>query len=602
MMMYALLGAVVLVGLAAFAPGVLVLAARFLTGAPMNGVPRTDSSLLHPGTRSLTPGITRYSRWSARRGIERASIRISCTITLATLGYGYLTHPTLTIVAAGLGAWAAGTWQAWRLWQAWRIHQHTRLYVRPLHVTMSHVLGLDPHLPAEQYLKVPVDYQTNEQAESRIILPATFEPSEQAKKQVLDLALAKLALTKNTADHTWTMTGTPYLTIRLAPQPPSVVPWADWITFMDGLPAGELFLGLDKTKTPYTGSFNIEDPHWGFSVGSRRGKSTQAMSIVAQILHQDPRSRCYGIDPKMTSFDPIIGVPRFTVANDPRNVEGMWALILQVEAELNARMDAESKDATLKGSWPCLALVLDEVNQFAAMSAAHWKKIKEPKDPATAPIWMNLAAILWMGAQFNCHVIMYGQRLDEKATGGVGLRDSLGFRGLAGFRPQQWMMLVGTAPIPRSQKPRGRFIYSDGQEDTWVQNVLPTDQQLRDYASTCREPLPVLPELAVPPAEAAALIDLQMSSVLSGTGSLPALTPGPRTALTQDTIPDPGEAWIVGVAAGAAYLGLKEGTFAKRRTRSETGIPGETRQGNQPAWLPRDLDAWAATTTKEVAA
>lgn len=599
MMIYVVLTGAVLVGLAVFCPGALVLLGRFLSGRPMDGAPRTDSSLLHPGTRSLTPGIERYSRWSARRGIERASIRISSTITLITAGYGYLIHPRLTIAVAGLTAWSLGCWQAWRLWLAWQMHQHTKLYVRPLHVTMSHVLGLDPHQPASSYLRIPVDYQTNEQAVSRITLPATFEGSEQARKQVQDLALAKLGLSKTTADCSFTLTGTPYLEIRLAPQPPAVVHWADWIGFMDALPAGELFLGLDKRKQPYTGSFNIEDPHWGFSVGSRRGKSTQAMSIAAQILHQDPRSSVRAIDPKMTSFDPIIGVPRFTVANNPRDVEAMWGAIESVESELNARMDAEAADATLTGSWPCLALIVDEVNQFSAQTAAHWKKIKESGDPATAPIWMNLAAILWMGAQFNCHVIMYGQRLDEKATGGVGLRDSLGFRGLAGFRPQQWMMLVGTAPIPRSQKPRGRFIYSDGQADTWVQNVYPTAQELRDYASTCREPLAPLPELAVEPAEAVALIDLQMSSVLSGTGSLPALTPGPRTSLTQDS---PAEAWIVGVAAGAAYLGLKEGTFAKRRTRSE-GIPGETRQGNQPAWLPSDLDAWATTTTKaEVAA
>lgn len=605
MIMYLLFTAAALAALALLAPAgtaiTLTLAYRFLSGRPLDGIARTDSSYLHPGTRSLTPGITRYSRWSARRGIDRQMIRLTWTMSALCLTWGWFAHPHLTLTLAGLAVWVGAGWQGWSLWQRWRQHQHTRDYVRPLHVSMSHVLDLDPHLRPAEYLSVPIDYATNEQAETRIHLPATFDTSEAARKQVADLALNKLGLSRGTADCTWRLTGTPYLMITLAPQPPETVPWAEWTDFMDTLPPGELFLGLDKKRDPFTGSFNIEDPHWGFSVGSRRGKSTQAMSIVAQILHQDPGAQGTGIDPKMTSFDPLIGVPRFSVANDPRNVQGMWDAIDRVKRELDRRMDAESKDATLRGSWSALVLLVDELNQFAAMSKGHWLKIKDKSDPMTPPIWETLASCLWMGAQFNVHVIMYGQRLDEKATGGFGLRDSLGFRGLAGYRPQQWMMLIGTSPIPASQKPRGRFIYSDGQDLTWVQNVLPTSQQLRDYASTTRTP-PVLPALAVEPDTARELITLAMSRVLSGTSSLPALTPGPRTSLTQDSPAVAEEAWVVGVAAGAAYLGLSESAFAKRRTRSE-GVPGETRQGNQPCWKPADLDLWAATATKaEVAA
>jgi hypothetical protein len=49
---------------------------------------------------------------------------------------------------------------------------------------------------------------------------------------------------------------------------------------------------------------------------------------------------------------------------------------------------------------------------------------------------------------------------------------------------------------------------------------------------------------------------------------------------------------VIGLAAGAEYLGVSEAAFRKRRERSGT-VPGEFRVGNQPAWKPADLDRWA---------
>lgn len=53
-------------------------------------------------------------------------------------------------------------------------------------------------------------------------------------------------------------------------------------------------------------------------------------------------------------------------------------------------------------------------------------------------------------------------------------------------------MLIGTAPVPRSQKPKGRWIYSVGQTETWVQNIcasidpVESGAILRDYAIASR--------------------------------------------------------------------------------------------------------------------
>jgi hypothetical protein len=53
-------------------------------------------------------------------------------------------------------------------------------------------------------------------------------------------------------------------------------------------------------------------------------------------------------------------------------------------------------------------------------------------------------------------------------------------------------MLIGTATVPRSRKPTGRWIYSDGQTETWVQNIcasidpVESGAILRDYAIASR--------------------------------------------------------------------------------------------------------------------
>jgi hypothetical protein len=173
----------------------------------------------------------------------------------------------------------------------------------------------------------------------------------------------------------------------------------------------------------------------------------------------------------------------------------MWDLIMHVKGIVTDRLNAQRADPTAE--FPLLALFVDETNMFSNMSVSYWRTIKDQSDPATPSIWREgIAPILWTGRSTNVHAVFVGQRLDEKATGGIGLRDSLGFRGLAGFRKNQWDMLIGTTPVPRAQKPKGRWIYSDGQTETWVQNLLADKDSLRnsaiirDYAQA-RRVLPV---------------------------------------------------------------------------------------------------------------
>jgi hypothetical protein len=263
----------------------------------------------------------------------------------------------------------------------------------------------------------------------------------------------------------------------------------------------------------------------------------------------------------------------------------MWKKIKEFREEMDRRCDARALDPTL--DFPFNLLMIDEGSQFSAQSKQLWRTLREKGDPAHPPVWEDVAAIMWQGAAFRCHVLLTGQRIDERVTGGIGLITSLGFRGLAGFRRQNWDRLIGTHPVPRSRSERGRWIYSDGESETWVQNVWGTDAEIKEYAMS------------------GTWVDSPSGSPLTVVG---AQHPGPTTAgesetresdpaLDLETATTSGVTWVIGNAAAASHVGITTEAFRKRR-QDRGEIPGMYRKGNQPMWPATELDAWNRTWTR----
>lgn len=404
-----------------------------------------------------------------------------------------------------------------------------------------------------------------------IELPDHFQGTTEQKRAITALANARLPLE---VEIRWQTDKQPFQAILMrVEQCPATVPFAEVRELVDDCKPGEVFIGLDRKRKPYMGSFLTDDPHWGFEVGSRRGKSTFLSFTAAQILHQDPRATVTGIDVKRESFKALFGVPRLRLANDPRDIAAMWKAIKDFREEMDRRCDARAADPTL--DFPFALLMIDELSQFSAQSKQLWTHVKEKGDPAHAPVWDDIAAIMWQGAAFRCHVLMAGQRIDHQVTGGIGLITSLGFRGLAGFRSANWARLIGTYPIPRSRPERGRWIYSDGNSETWVQNVWATDEEIKAYA------------MGGSHAEAA-------EAAPTGPTEQGGKWEAPSDAAGADA---GGTEWVVGNDDAARYLGIEKETFRKRRQNRP--IPNTDRQGNSPMWAPADLDKWATHWVKE---
>jgi hypothetical protein len=544
---------------------------RFLAGQPLDGHYRTDSTFLRRGTRSLSKVSPR--RWSYLAGWTRTVARLAGVLVALLELWGWAFHRVETIAVAAASMAVAGVYGVLRAVQAHRRRKIHRKYVRPLHAVLSPLLGLQPTVRAADYITVPTTYRTHESTPARIRLPQGFNPSAANKDTVSTAALAYLGLNTDNTDVIFHFVGTPVLELKMAPQPPDLVLWEDSIPVMEALKPGEIFVGLGARNAPYVRDFNAgEVVHGGFSVQTGRGKSAALMGWIAQVLHADPEATATVIDPKQSALPTcLVGVQGYYLANDPDNVIGMWDLVARFEREVIRRRRLRIEDPTLE--FPLMYLVLDELSEFMDMTRETWTSIREDPEewgwegklPKSPPLIRDLARILRMSREYGGRVLVFTQRLDNASTGGIGLRDLFGWRGLAGFKKNQWMMLVGSMPMPKSVKRVGRWIYSDGDKEMWVQNVYGTPEQLRDWAMAGRRP-----------------VDTQPAHTM-GDG----VSPGHLATSVQ---------WdIVGLKAAADHLGMPVGTFRKRRQRTG-GIPGEGVQGRSPTWMRKDLDEWMTSS------
>lgn len=469
-----------------------VLVWRFLSGHSLDGQHRTNAGWFTRADKIMTP-TGKAGRWHHMPRIHRAGIRQAATVAIAGIGWGLVTEPAVTLICVliavtiGLAAGIALSIRAGRAW-------HTRqAVISPLASALGPLLGI-PDVAAQRAITLSSGYATVTSGPiGSVTLPSAFRADPAQRTSVEHLICSRLPVD---IDFSWrTATSNQQLIIRAAPKPPEFVKFADFTDVMEDLEPGQALFGLDRKREPYFGSFSSDDPHWGAAVSSGRGKSTWLCIVAAQRLHSDIRARFTGIDPKMGSFTPLAGIPGVRLANNPRDIANMVDAITEVHTEMMTRLEILDTDPTAE--FPEWLLAMDELATFSVMLKSWWNSpgVRSPSDPATPLLWSEVIGPLhWMGRAANVHVISVSQVLYDKTCGGIGLRSSMGLRGLSGFRAREWDMLVGTKPVPKSQKPKGRWVYSvnDGSEPVWVQNLFGSSQEIRDWAIFGRTNIPAL--------------------------------------------------------------------------------------------------------------
>lgn len=525
---------------------------RFLGGLHMDGRVRSDATFWRRGTAGPPGwfGGGQPSRWAMRAGWSRAAIRLAVVAALV----GLWRWRTGTEWALGLAAGPVAGWRVVRVVRAVQAARHQRELIVPLSGALAPFLGVSAGEVAAA-LEVRPDFDDVPGGEDVGVLQLPDEwpgtPEQRARvQQVIDARLGvELRFRWQTARYP--------MVVRFyrAPTPPARVAFSDPDVreAIDACAPDRVVLGKAADGSIHYGDLALDDPHWAINAGSRRGKTSLLLLIAAQLLNKGAELVMF-IDPKLVGLTAFDGIPGVDIRDN--GIEDMWDGIAAFRAFVEGRIAAFKADRSLK--FRRATLFIDEVNQFSAMSAQYWRRIKEKSDPAMPPVWDDLAMLVWMGAQFCVNVVIDGQRLDGPTL--KDLRDSFGVRLLAGYTPQQYKFLVDISPMQRSQKPRGRFLLFSGGELTWLQLVHGSEAELYDYAMAGREGVPV-PVLEAP--------DL---------GAMPA--PG-----TGDTGPV-----IVGLAAAAEHLGMELEAFRKARQRRP--VEGEeTRQG-RPVWSAAALTEW----------
>jgi hypothetical protein len=278
----------------------------------------------------------------------------------------------------------------------------------------------------------------------------------------------------------------PVATFVASARPPDSVAFLD-MAMLD-TPDTEVATGYGVDDAIVAMSLTLESPHALIAGGSGAGKSELLAFMVGQLMRRGYGVAC--LDAKFTSHMWLRRVPGVLYASES---EELHEALVWLDAELmrRARFVAAGGDpATLV---PIVA-VLEEMNGASNRLRAHWGTIKETGDPMMSPALTALGNLSSMGRELRMHILMAGQSLTSKATGGAENRENFGIRFLARATANQWKMLapqIKPAPVKRQRAGRWHLVVGDRLAEFQAPfvNIKEQEARLIEWA-TGGEPIP----------------------------------------------------------------------------------------------------------------
>lgn len=539
------------------------------TGHHLDGKERClDRTWWRSGTRPAGRNNRKHLSWIVRRARAHRAIGFwVAALFLMYLPAGILSHPDTTAwVVKGVGVMIAA-YAVWRVlrWLARRSHRKTM--VNPIAAALALHLGMSPAVVAEHLrIKPGGDFQPGDEVVIIRRLPDHYAANMGDRDWVQNLLDTRIPVE---LEYDWQTTRYPMRMIaRCSSAPPTQFTLAEAIAKIDQLTFGQYLLGGSANDATEIWDANTEDPALMCGGRMRRGKTNVNLAIISQGLRRGERFTA--IDPKRVSLACLAGVPGFTLANDPRDPDGMVKAIHEFREEMDDAIDG-------LGDGIPHTLVLEEINQLFALLRAWWDQRKPPGARITDnPAWLDVKAVLFQGPQFGYRVIVDGQDLNAQAL--FGTRHSFGTILMTGFTPKQWGYAVGTSPVPASPTRKGRFHLIRGNSHTTVQVVIAdpssgeaNERAWRDFALSGKD-------ATVPPGPQDQP-EVQLPKELpSGRGPEPlAISP-----------------LLIGPKAAAEYLGITVDAFKMARRRFPIAGEFQGRRNNQPVtcWTPETLQAW----------
>ena len=452
---------------------------RYLTGAHMDGIPRSNAGWVTRGTRPAT-GQTRLTGWACLSRAERAAVRLVVTGGAGLGEWGHQVHPQATDhVLAGTAAAAAITaaGATGRGALNWR---HRRNWVRPLHLVLEKPLGLPDGVRPQSYLRIPRDYY-NRADVGRIVLPPEWGGENRAA--VASLVKEKLGLSDVSV--TFHMKGrAPYAEIRQTPRPRGKVMFADADVRQLVADAAESapLIGLGPQDTVVRIDLDSESPHVLVSASTGGGKSVITRTMVSQILHNGGTAAV--LDFKRHSHKWCRGLPSVDYCRDIADIHDALVALGEEGHRRNIAVDEwEGEGEAPVG--PRRAIILEEANATISKLKRWWAANRDKEDPKESPAIDALREILFMGRAVKMHVFLVAQSATANALGGPEVRECFAVRILSRYTRNAWNMLVPEVqPVPRSSRHVGRAQVVLGGTAHETQVAFFTDSEAREWASS----------------------------------------------------------------------------------------------------------------------
>lgn len=357
--------------------------------------------------------------------------------------------------------------------------QHRRDVVAPLAIALAPVLEM-PVKDARKAITVPAGWQKPGAELGLGVLPGWSATIERQKFIEREINQRLPGVEWGAAYH---LGATPRrITFTPMPEPPRVVPLAEVLGAIEAARQGKPVIGIDSRGHLVYIDLDKETPHIGLSIGTGGGKSDWLKLLIMQLITKGVE-RIVIIDPKGGSqkwAEDEIGrviVPGVEIHYD---LDDQWQAIENFRNRMEK--DYRSWRSDRRQRFAREVLIMEEQNDFAAESLAHWKKVRTRKDPTMPPPFDHTGRVLFKGRQANRNVISVYQRMSVQATGGLGdIRDQYGTKVMGRFSPSAWDSLVGTRPRGKSSTIPGRMISITGPDHQVVQTPWATDTEALDY-------------------------------------------------------------------------------------------------------------------------
>ena len=430
---------------------------RWLSGRPMNGHRYTDATGFRYGTMSLDVSGHATSYQLLPGALRFLYVRLPMMAAIPALVTAWLWPMAMYYLALALALVATWRVQRWRQRVAFR-----RDVIEPVSAGVSAVLRAKRVAgQGHTWVSVPAGFRDDPEAKITVQLPGDWIAADGDRAALTKIVASKLALDELTP--AWSLSGArPSVTFSLPPKPPDMVSWLEATRDAEAADEGEVVAGYGPRGKVEVFSLLLESPHALINGGTGAGKSVLVAWLVAQFMR-----RGYGVMVLDAKFMSHLWLNRIPGVHYASEAEDMHDALVWLDGELLRRarfvQRAADTDAAAASLVP-LVVVLEEINAASNRLRSYWKSIKGPKDPTMSPTLTALANLANMGRELRVHILMAGQSLTAKSTGGPEGRESFGGRFLARATSNAWRMLapqIKPAPVKREKPGRWHLVVGD---------------------------------------------------------------------------------------------------------------------------------------------